>query len=98
MILKRKLAVVEKRYDKSQLDYERNAVLAVSSIYGIDILEDNVSACRKRLFEIFNTAYSSLFKDRTRNKSREAVQFILDHNIIWGNALTLKTVGESRAT
>ena len=29
-ILERKLAVVEKRYGKSQLDFERNAVLAVS--------------------------------------------------------------------
>ena len=31
-ILERKLRVVESRYGKSQLDYERNAVLAVSSI------------------------------------------------------------------
>ena len=43
-ILERKLRVVAARYGKSQLDYERNAVLAVSSIYGIDILEDNVAA------------------------------------------------------
>src|SRR3990170_4561462 len=39
-ILERKLCIVESRYGKSQLDYERNAVLAVSSVYGIDILED----------------------------------------------------------
>jgi type I restriction-modification system DNA methylase subunit len=32
MILKRKLAVVEKRYSKSQLDFERYAVFAVSSL------------------------------------------------------------------
>src|SRR3989339_83905 len=32
-ILERKLRVVEFRYEKSQLEYERNAVLAVSSIY-----------------------------------------------------------------
>jgi len=42
-ILERKLTVVEKRYGKSQLDFERYAVLAVSSLYGIDILADNVS-------------------------------------------------------
>ena len=45
-ILERKLRIVESRYSKSQLEYERNAVLAVSSIYGIDILEDNVAECR----------------------------------------------------
>jgi len=47
-ILQRKLRVVENRYGKSQLEYERYAILAVSSIYGIDILEDNVQECRKR--------------------------------------------------
>ncbi len=47
-ILYRKLRIVESRYGKSQLDYERNAVLAVSSVYGIDILEDNVMAMAAR--------------------------------------------------
>ena len=93
-ILDRKLAVVEKRYGKSQLDFERNAVLAVSSIYGIDILEDNVRECRLRLFDVFDAIYSRLFKNDVKDKCRETVQFILTHNIIWGDALTLKTVGE----
>jgi len=93
-ILDRKLAVVEKRYGKSQLDFERNAVLAVSSIYGIDILEDNVRECRLRLFDVFDAIYSRLFKNDVKDKCRETVQFILTHNIIWGDALTLKTVGD----
>ena len=94
VILERKLAVVEKRYGKSQLDFERYAVLAISSIYGIDILEDNVHACRNRLFEIFDGVYTRLFKGHAKDRSREAVRFILDHNIVWGDTLTLKTVGE----
>src|SRR6266849_4564820 len=61
-VLERKLAVVEKRYGKSQLDYERYAVLAVSSIYGIDILADNVRDCQRRLLEVFETNYTRLFK------------------------------------
>jgi hypothetical protein len=52
-ILERKLTVVESRYGRSQLDYERNVVLAVSSLYGIDILQDNALECHQRLFEIF---------------------------------------------
>ncbi len=95
MILERKLAVVEKRYGKSQLDFERYAVLAVSSIYGIDILEDNVRQCRDRLYGIFDSDfYSRLFKNRAKTKCCEAVRFILERNITWGDALTLKTVGE----
>ena len=90
-ILERKLRVVARRYRKSQLEYERNAVLAVSSLYGIDILQDNVLECRKRLFAIFDRKYNSLFKEECLN----TIQYILQRNIIWGDALTLKTVGEN---
>ena len=92
VILESKLAVVEKRYGKSQLDFERYGVLAVSSIYGIDILPDNVRDCRRRLFEIFEAKYTRLFEAAGKDECREAVWFILERNIIWGDALTLKTV------
>jgi hypothetical protein len=93
-ILDRKLQVVEKRYGQSQLEYERYTILAVSSIYGIDILEDNVQQCRHRLFGLFEWSYSRLFKNKAKNRCREAVRFMLERNIIWGDALTLRTVGE----
>ena len=70
-ILERKLRVVENRHYKSQLEYERNAVLAVASIYGIDLLEDNVVECRKRLFDIFNERYHRLFKDASKDECRK---------------------------
>lgn len=92
-ILERKLRVVEARYGKSQLDFERYAILAVSSIYGMDILEDNVQQCRHRLFGIFDLNYLRLFKNKTNDHCRESVRYILERNIIWGDALTLKTVG-----
>jgi SAM-dependent methyltransferase len=93
-ILERKLRVVEARYSKSQLEYERNAVIAVSSIYGIDLLRDNAAACRIRLYDIFDQHYSALFKDKANNDCRKSVKYILEHNIICGDALTLKTVGD----
>jgi hypothetical protein len=94
-ILERKLRVVEARYGKSQLDFERYAILAVSSIYGIDILEDNVQQCRHRLFGIFDLSYLRLFKNKTNDNCRESVRYILERNIIWGDALTLKMVGDN---
>ena len=94
-ILERKLQVVESRYGKSQVEYEMYGVLAVSSVYGIDILEDNVVECRKRLFDIFNQKYTNLFKDAAKEECRNAIQYILEKNIIWGNALDLKTVGNN---
>lgn len=93
-ILERKLRVIEARYGKSQLDYERNAVLAVSSIYGIDILEDNVRQCRQRLFGIFDLNYLRLFKGKSQDDCRESVRYILERNIIHGDALSLRTVGD----
>ncbi len=93
-VFERKLHVVESRYKQSQLEFERNAVLAISSIYGIDLLEDNVQECRMRLFKIFDRKYTALFKDTAKDKCRKAVSYILEKNIILGDALTLKTVGE----
>ncbi len=90
-ILERKLRVVEKRYGNSPLDYERYAVLAVSSIYGIDILQDNVLECRRRLLAIFERRFESLF----REEWLPAVKYIIERNIIWGDALTLNSVGET---
>lgn len=91
-ILNRKLAVVASRYAQSQIEYERYAVLAVSSIYGIDILADNVAACQERLFKVFDTAYTALFKTDAKDICRASVRFILSCNILHGDALTLKTV------
>lgn len=94
-ILERKLGVVKSRYGNSQLEYERNSILAVSSLYGIDILEDNIAVCRERLFEVFDQEYSSAFRLTGTDECRNAVKYILGRNIIWGDALTLKTVGEN---
>ena len=89
-ILERKLTVVKNRYKKSSFDYERYSVLAITSLYGIDILEDNVKECRKRLFEIWNKEYIKIVKDQASEDCREAVRFILAKNIICGDALTMK--------
>ena len=94
-ILERKLRVVESRYSKSRLDYERNSVLAISSIYGIDILEDNILECRKRVFDTFEKYYIRIFKEAAKDECRKAVKYILECNIIWGDALILKTVGQN---
>lgn len=93
-ILRRKLQIVASRYSKDQLDYERHAVLAISSIYGIDILFDNVQECRERLFQIFDEKYTGQFRERAKDKCRNSVKFILSRNIIHGDALSLETVEE----
>ena len=90
-ILRRKLTVVKSRYGKNADDYERYAVIAVTSIYGVDILQDNVDECRNRMFEIFDKEYSAICQSDSNDETREAVRHILRHNILCGDALTLKT-------
>lgn len=93
-ILKRKLAVVENRYAKSQIEYERYAIIAISSIYGVDILQDNVQTCRDRLLGIFTHYYLNNYKKDIKPEFLKAAEFILSKNILWGDALTLKTPDE----
>ena len=95
-ILRRKLAVVRKRYAKSSYDYERNAVLAISSIYGVDLLSDNVIACRDRLFEIWDKEYTAVCKKDANDAARDAVRYILSQNIVCGNALSMMCVDENQ--
>jgi len=91
-ILSRKLNIAKERHSKTQLDYERNAVLAIGSIYGIDLLPDNVRDCKERLLNIFSEQYKQLYKDRAKPECLTAAEFILSKNILRGDALTLKTI------
>lgn len=86
-VLQRKLNVVDHRYSKSQIEWERYAVLAISSIYGVDILEDNAQECRDRLFTIFDERYTVLFKDNCKEECRRSAMFLFGRNILWGDAL-----------
>ena len=90
-ILRRKLAVVKSRYGKHAADYERYAVIAVTSIYGVELLQDNAEDCRKRLFEIFDREYKKNCRKEANDETRKAVKCILRHNILCGDALTMKT-------
>jgi hypothetical protein len=94
-ILARKLDVVKKKYRRSAYDWERNSLLALGSMYGVDILADNCEACRARLFEIWNKEYKSVCKKECNDDTRAAARFILSRNIICGNALSYHCVDEN---
>ena len=89
-ILTRKLAVVKARYGKSPADYEKYSVLAITSIYGVELLQDNAAECRERLFSLWDEAYTANNRQAADGQCREAVRFILEKNILCGDALTLR--------
>ena len=89
-VLSRKLAVVKSRYGKSPADYEKYSVLAITSIYGVELLQDNAAECRERLFALWDEAYTANNRQAADDQCREAVRFILKKNILCGDALTLR--------
>ena len=96
-ILRRKLQVCRNFVEQkksTQLEYEKNAVLAVSSIYGIELLPDNATTCRERLFRIFSDEYHTLFTDNVKQTCLDSIRYLLSKNIIIGNALTYHRVDQ----
>ena len=100
-ILRRKLeaakrrAIPPKKKKPLPLKFEKQSVIAITSIYGVDILMDNVIACRERMYEIWNKEYEAICKNEVNEDCRAAVRFILSRNIVCGNALSLKAVDEN---
>ena len=95
-ILEKKLNSIKAKYSKSQLEFERYSVVATGSIYGVEILADNVRECQERLFSVFNDLYTALYKKHSKDSCRDAIRFILRRNILHGDALSLKTVSEEK--
>ena len=91
-ILRRKLSELKRKYKKSPRDYEKLSIVAIGSLYGVDIMNDNVEACRQRLFSIWDEEYSAHCKADASDEARQAARFIISRNIINGNALTLMCV------
>ena len=91
-ILRRKLAVVQKKYGGVRMrhDFEMWSVIAVMNIYGVELLPDNATACRERLFKIWDEVYTANCKADALDECRDAVRYILDRNILCGDALSMK--------
>ena len=95
-ILERKLAVVSEKYAKNESSYTRASILALMSIYGIDLLTDNAQICRDNLYEIWLNTFKRDMKHSPSVPYRETAKYILEKNIIVGNALTLMCVDKQQ--
>lgn len=88
-VLSRKLGVVKVRYGKSVHEYEKYCFIAVGSIYGVELLEDNASDCRNRLYDIFESKYMQICKRKPDVRFLRSIRYVIDCNILCGDALTL---------
>ena len=86
-VLRRKLAVVERKYGNSNFERRHYALLALMCIYGIELLADNIAECRANMLEI-------LADDLQLNESEDlyrTASYVLSQNLIHGDALTMRT-------
>ncbi len=87
-ILKRKIASVELKYGKSDFDRKHYSLLSLMSIYGIELLEDNILECKKKILEIF-TNYLNI--EASDDLYRSGMH-ILSLNIVHGNAISMQDI------
>jgi len=91
-VLRRKLATVEEKFAKSVFEKRHHALLALMSIYGIELLADNADECRAILLDTL----AEYLGDDVGAEWLAAARVVVEANIIEGDALALTTsAGES---
>lgn len=91
-VLNFKLKILEKNYSKNQYEFEKFSIQIFTSIYGIDILEDNIISARERLFNQYFDLYNKKFKSNINQKLLDCIKYILKLNLVHADALSLKNV------
>ena len=86
-VLKRKLTAVQGKFGKSAFEKQHYALLALMSIYGIELLADNIVECRANMLEIFADCLNLC---ESGNLYRAAF-YVLSQNLVHGDALTMLT-------
>lgn len=87
-VLQRKLATARERYGKSEFEHRNHTLLALMSIYGIELLADNVDECRHNLLEVIAADLGLAEGGDWFN----AAATVLEANIVHGDALAMTTV------
>ncbi|HEY1752822.1 MAG TPA: N-6 DNA methylase [Caulobacteraceae bacterium] len=85
-VLQRKLAAVERAYGKSPFEKRHYALLALTCIYGIELLADNIAECRANMLEVF-ADYLGL---DVADEFCRAATCVLSLNLIHGDAMTMR--------
>lgn len=93
-VLRRKLAAVELKYGQSDFERQHYALLALMCVYGIELLPDNIAACRENLLEVF-AEYLNL--DPSDDLYRAAF-YVLSQNFVHGDALSMRMFDTSPIT
>lgn len=89
-VLRRKLVVV-KKMSHSMAEYEQNALLALASLYGIELLVDNTECLVMNMYHTFYHEYMAALQrygEREHKAIISSAMTIISANMAQGNALT----------
>ena len=84
-VLQRKFATVQAKYGRNDFEKRHHALLALMSIYGIELLDDNAAECRENLLHTF-VGYLGA---RKYDVWARAAATVLEANIVRGDALSM---------
>ncbi|MCD8914661.1 methylase [Staphylococcus simulans] len=93
-ILRRKLIMVKEKYNLTLKQYENYSLYALSTIYGIELLEDNAQVCVMNMFEVFKEAYIVVVNEHKGHVNFDVLnsaKVIISANIAQGNFITKET-------
>jgi SAM-dependent methyltransferase len=93
-ILQRKLAVVERKYGRSDFEKRHYALLGVMSVYGIELLADNIAECQANMLEVL----ADYLRLDAADDTYRAADYVLSQNLIHGNALSMRTAADEPIT
>ena len=88
-LLKRKMNVAQKE-SKDIKNYNYNTLLALSSLYGIELLSDNLRQLRTNMMITFKNIYQSKvkkFNGKSNKNVLRSAQVIIEANMVQGDAL-----------
>lgn len=90
-LLKRKLQVAKEK-SKNTAEMQNNFLLALSNLYGIELMEDNVEMLVINMVNTFRDVYFNTFSHEDQNqKILKSANIIISANMAQGNTLTRKT-------
>lgn len=93
-ILLKKLDIAYKLSNRDLIKFEVQAIYGLSSLYGIELLEDNVEKTRARLKNLLENFFNDKFQLKLNNEYNKSINLILKLNIIHGDALSLKKAND----
>lgn len=90
-ILERKLKMVSEKYNDDLIKYENFSLFALTTLYGIELLEDNAQTCTMNMFQLYYEKYQNqvqYHKGKLNEKVLNSAKKIISCNIRQGNFLT----------